>query len=114
VIVDPNSALAAGKGRAARIVIGRKDANLGRNRNVVSDGDAAAIIQTACFVDGAMTAHSKTPPGIEVGAAENKTFFADLDLHDRAVEKLAECVARQVTNDPVTNEKESVEPDSAQ
>src|ERR1700719_1066019 len=111
MIVDANGALAARKSGTAGIVICGENTNLGGNRNVVADSNAAAIIETAFLVDGAVTAHRESATIVETGSAENETFLTDLKPHRRAIEKFAESMARQMTDDPIAKEEKPIEPD---
>ena len=94
-------------------MVGGQDAGFGRDGNVFSNGEAATVVEPALLVDGAVSSNAETAARIEVRTAENAAALTDFEPHNVAIKREAHRVTRDVRNQTVTNEKESIEPDPA-
>lgn len=90
-----------------------QDAGLGRDRDVFSNAETTAVVEPASFVDRAVSSDTETAARIELRTAENAAAVADFKPHDVAIKCEAHRVTRNIRDQAITNEEESIEPDPA-
>jgi hypothetical protein len=82
-------------------MIGRENANIGRDGNITSNIQAAAIIQPATLVDRGMAAQPEMSSGIKLSPHENKSSVPDVEAHNRTVKPAPDEVAGKMRHHPI-------------
>jgi hypothetical protein len=114
IVVDHYRQIASGKLRIVRVVLGGKNAGLGRNGHIFADRKAASIIKTATLINGTALSEMKISPRIEARATENATAPVDIKPHDVTIKGEPHGVTWNIGNNAIANEEQPIEPNAAE
>jgi hypothetical protein len=85
-----------------RIVIGRENADLGGNGDVVTDAYPSSVIEPTPLIDNTVIAHNKVTAGIKPGAHEDVAVLSYLKSHNTAIEQQPNPMRGNVGDDMIS------------
>ena len=108
-VFDAYGAAAADKLRALKVVIRGEDEDFCGDRDVVTDGDASAIVEATTLIDDTARTHPETAFGVKPSIHENVAFRPDLKSKTTSVVEQTDGVGWDAGHDPVGQVQECIE-----